>query len=302
MPVLNPPSGLPAELVAIIKVLLNADPDGLPATELYRLISPVSLHSNASPEATIAESDTYKAARSVGIIEDRSGRLALAPLAAKGLGRKPTPQLLRTVVRRFFLRPVTGEDALTSNAGGYDLARAGAWFLLQDPWNPPFGWDGERGLQSTRLAQLPAELPLLENNARAGALERWLPFLGLAIHDYRGREILVPDPTDAVRAELRVITHGSGPKALTQLVQELGRVCPVLDSGVFQLAILSQLRRGALPTQSADALSRSLSHALLRLVDDGSIKLFNLADATKKVSLSTREGPVPYSHVEWQDG
>jgi hypothetical protein len=303
MAALNPPGSLPSEMQAIIRLLLSATGHSMPRPRVEQLVTPTTLQGSISDGGGGQESDTIRVMRLVGFIGEEKGELVLNRQLAKAIGRDVSSARIRRVVRRAFLANVGMDEAKTSNAGAADLARTAAWYLLQDPLDPPMRWDGDGGVQELRQRQLRFEEPILENNTRWGALDRWMPYLGLAVHDHRdsaGRaslQVLVPDPTFAVRDELtEILPQPRVQKPLKDVLGELGRACPVLDGGVYQRAVIEMLLPNSLPVADG-TISRSLSHSLLRLQDWSEITLHDRADADK-VALRVGADAVAYSHVE----
>lgn len=303
MALLNPPGSLPSEMQAIVRLLLSAQGHAMEKEDLTRLVAPPTLRSHADGGATGAESETMVIARSTGIIQEHKGTVTLNAMVAKAVGKDFASARVRSVLRRLLCQEVGLDEARTSNSGGGDLARAAAWYLLQDPLAPPQRWGGPEGVQELTQRQLSFVDRVLENDTRWGALGRWMSYLGLAVHDHRdvsGRatlQVLVPDPTAAVRDELpEIVTKVGTLQPMAEFLDKLSLVCPVLDGGVYGRVIQEMLIADSLP-QPAGVVSRSLSHALFRLNQAGSIKLHDQADAPK-VLLAGQGEPVPFSHIE----
>ena len=73
-------------------------------------------------------------------------------------------------------------------------------------------------------------------------------------------------------------------------VEELGRRIPVLDSGTYRREVEERMRPDAV-IASADQLSPSLTHTLLRLRDERVLVIEDLADAPMKMRLAEGYGP-----------
>jgi hypothetical protein len=173
---------------------------------------------------------------------------------------------------------------------------------MQDTWAPRQGWDGPQGWEDLQQKQLIKEHQTLVNATRWGAMDRWLPYLGLAVHDLRdssGRssgQVLVPDPTSAVRDELQAILPNVGTqRSLKAVLAELAAACPVLDGGIYHSVVRDRIAPGTVPS-IAGVFSPGLSHALRRLDDAKDFELLDRGDA-EKVLLSTLEEPIPFSHI-----
>jgi hypothetical protein len=77
---------------------------------------------------------------------------------------------------------------------------------------------------------------------------------------------------------------------IASFVEELGRRLPVLDSGSYRREVEARMRTDAVAA-SADQLSPSLAHALLRLRDERVVVIEDLADAPMKMRLPEGFGP-----------
>jgi hypothetical protein len=138
---------------------------------------------------------------------------------------------------------------------------------------------------------------IFSNDTRWGAFDRWATFLGVASRFPRGsKTILMPDPTNAVRHVLAEVLPESRTPIL-DFTERLAQRLPVLDGGTYRRAVEERMRPEAV-LASTDALSPSLSHALLRLRDEQLLRLEDLADAPTKVQLARGFGPErTISHV-----
>jgi hypothetical protein len=302
MAALNPPGSLPSEAEVIVGLLINAKDRKLARQYVDRVVTPSSLTPGAADGSVVTESETLAVCRSTGLVRREGEELLLGDSLAAQLTKGSGRPLLRTTIRRTFFATVSPEDARSSNEGAGDLARAAAWFLLQDIWAPKQGWEGAQGWEDLQGRQLKKEDQPLINATRWGALDRWLPYLGLAVHDHRdsgGRssvQVLVPDPTAAVREELRVILEKVGAEApLKVVLAKLAAACPVLDGGMYSGVVRDRILPGTL-TNAPDVVSPSLSHALRRLHDSKDFELLDRGDAEKE-RLSTLGEPIPFSHL-----
>lgn len=298
MAALFPPSFLPSEGEVILQLLLSAKTHRIAREAVDALVTPRSLMAADGQET--GESETLQVLRSTGLVRRDGDDLVFGEAVEERLREtRGSRESLRTLIRRLFLVGAPIEEAGTSNEGARDLARAAAWFLLQDPWTPTSGW--RSGWEAIQERQLQAEDYVLMNDTRWGALERWLPYLGLAVHDHRdiggrGSDALIPDPTEAVREELALILPRPDAAApLKTVLVELATSCPVLDGGVYSSVIRERASRSRW-APPVGVVAPSLSHALRRLHDSGELELLDRGDAEKTL-LSTPDEPVPYSHL-----
>jgi hypothetical protein len=194
------------------------------------------------------------------------------------------------MIRDLVLSDAVNYGLWDSTEGARDLTRALAWYLAQNPLQPPAPWNEPRGVDVAQEQQFGAGERVFSNDTRWGAFERWSTFLGFSCHLPRGgKAVLVPDPTEVVR-------HVIGSVLSTQrqeigvAIEELGQRIPVLDGGAYRREVEARMRPEAVRSAS-DLVSPSLAHALLRLRDERVIMLEDLADAPLKVRLPDRFGP-----------
>jgi len=174
---------------------------------------------------------------------------------------------------------------------GRDLARALAWFLAQDAWDPPPAFERVQGSAENRQArQLPGG-PQLVNSTKWPSLCRWAVFLGLGAPDPIDPRRVVPDPTAAVREELQAADRDTC--SAREFVEFLAARCPVLDGGSIRVTVTELVVQSELPWEHDDAvISPSLSMAIVRLEHEGMLVPERRADTPviERRSLVVPEG------------
>ncbi|MBE9111424.1 hypothetical protein IQ273_18630 [Nodosilinea sp. LEGE 07298] len=156
----------------------------------------------------------------------------------------------------------------------YDLARVLAWYLAQDFFSAPRNW---QEFQQRLREQIGADLLEL-NDVRFGQFRDWSRYLGFSwSNSLAGNQILVPDPTIYLKSNLNRIFDGitNQQVLLGDFIKLLGKDCPIFETGSFREAVDDQLRN-----RDSNYLSNTTSMALLRLEDEGLIKLEKLSDIT----------------------
>lgn len=199
---------------------------------------------------------------------------------------------VRTAARDCVFSPANNLDLWASeSARAADLTRSLAWLLTQEIFKTKF-----RDLENLELAQVgDSGGRLMQNDTRRNGLQFWSHFLGF-VRQPGGGDI---DPTVAVREVLpRCLPRGQD-MAAESFVKRLSEVLPVLDGGVFRIAVESRLRPGSIPTLSEGQLSQSLSRALLNLMLSEEIILEKKADTGTSIVLTGRSGQLANHRYQW---
>jgi len=286
--------GLHSVLIAIFKLLLIKGK--LPRQELLDLIAPPTL---------VADQDMAKKTL------NRWVQLGLFQKGADdgiSLGEdkksKPTIDSLTSLARSLALKPENNSDFLDAEPqGAGDFTRAITWLLAQNAWTlDSRNWEV---IKPQIEQQCPAGLTILKNDTRWQGLKPWSCFLGFAWSaKAQNGELLVPDPTEAVRDALPQIFGKAKALEARFMVDALAQAIPVLDGGTYQQKLEAELKK----TQGPDAwrpppngqLSTSLTRALLRLQEEKCLTGKKVADSDQqiRVFLSGRNNQIiaEYSH------
>lgn len=300
MALLNPPQILPNVARVIFRALQGSE-EGVTKDDLARQVAPGSLPrgEGATPgPGSKGFEDTLTACMTINLTERREDFVRLHPdLPPVAQDRKLREAAFAPLVLDLVLDERINHDLWESTEGARDLTRAIAWWLAQNPLDPPLPWNEAGGADVAQERQITGGERIFSNDTRWGAFDRWATFLGVASRFLRrGKTILMPDPTSAVRPVLAEVL----PEARTPILdftERLAQRLPVLDGGTYRRAVEERMRPDAV-LASADALSPSLSHALLRLRDEQLLRLEDLADAPAKVQLARGFGPErTISHV-----
>jgi hypothetical protein len=295
MSLLNRPSdGLHSVLVAVFKLLLMRGK--LAKQELLDLIAPSTLD---------AEQDMAKKTLNRWVQLGLFQKSANDEISLVGDKRsKPRIDSLPSLSRSLAFKPENNSDFLDAEPkGAGDLTRAITWLLAQNAWKlDSRSWEV---IESQIKQQCPAGLTILQNNTRWSGLKAWSCFLGFAwIAKAPNGEILVPDPTGAVRDTLPQIFGKSKELEARFMVDALAQAIPVLDGGPYRQNLETELIKAQGPVAwrppPNGQLSTSLSRALLRLQEEKLLKGKKRADTDTqvRVSLSGRNNQIlqEYSH------
>ncbi|HEY0640536.1 MAG TPA: protein DpdG [Pseudonocardiaceae bacterium] len=276
MVLINEPASFPANMWAVVRYLADARRP-VPQETARALLCPPPLR---SPEAGRPDPTFDNAVRSLtelGLVQAADGQLILGPSLAQA-----DPDDLDGFLdqlRRAVLDPDRNSGLGTSDSqvGPRDLVRALAWFLAQDPLDPPMGMDEIAQRQRDAFADDVGRA--LVNDVRWNRFTYWAPALGFAADNLipSTRTKLVPDCTEAVRRCLLSRFADRQTRDLGDVLEAIWADLPVLPGGRYS-------RELGLPV--ADVLAPSLSFALLRGVEAAWWRLEDPADAPRTVLLT----------------
>ncbi len=177
------------------------------------------------------------------------------------------------------------------SARAADLTRSLAWLLAQDVYRLRFS-----EAQSLELKQVANDdLRLMQNDTRKNGLQFWGNFLGF-VRQPGGGDV---DPTLAIREELPACIDTGEEIPAVDLVERLALRLPVLDGGIYRMAVEAQLEKDALPSLQAGQLSTSLSRALFGLMIDQTLQFENRADVGRSIVLTGRDGIRSDQRYSW---
>jgi hypothetical protein len=301
MSLLNRPSdGLHSVLVAIFKLLLMRGK--LPRQELLLLIAPPTLFADQDEDKKQEMAKkTLNRWVQIGLFQ-KSDNDEISITGDKK--SKFTIESLPTLSRNLALKPENNSDFLDQEPQGTgDFTRAITWLLAQNAWKLDLrSWED---IESLIKQQCPAGLTILQNNTRWPGLKALSCFLGFAWSAKAPNgELLVPDPTEAVRDSLPQIFGKSKELEARFMVDALAQAIPVLDGGTYRQQLEAELQKtrgpGAWRPPPNDQFSTSLSRALLRLQEEKYLKGELKADAAARirVTLTGRSNQIiaEYSH------
>jgi hypothetical protein len=294
MALLNPPQILPNVAQVLFRALQAADEFALSRDDLAKAVAPAALPRGEAARpghGSKGFDDTLFACQTIGLFERDSDVIRLHPdLPDSARDRRIRDSQLPSLIRDLVLAESINRGVWDSTEGARDLSRALAWYLAQNPLRPPGPWNEPAGVQAMEERQFTGGERVFSNDTRWGAFDRWATFLGFGRHlPSGGKDVLVPDPTDALRKELPSVLAAQRSE-IGGVVDELGQRLPVLDGGAYRREVEARLTPDAVQN-SAELISPSLAYALLRLRDQHVIILEDLADAPLKMRLPDGFGP-----------
>jgi hypothetical protein len=177
------------------------------------------------------------------------------------------------------------------SARAADLTRSLAWLLAQDVYRLRFG--DAQALELTQVAN--DDLRLMQNDTRKNGLQFWGHFLGF-VRQPGGGDV---DPTLAVREMLPACIGVGEEMPSAEFIERLAQELPVLDGGVYRVAVEAQLEKDALPPLQQGQLSTSLSRAMFSLMFDQTLQFENKADVGRSVVFTGRDGLLANHRYSW---
>lgn len=306
---------MPSIAVVLLR-MFEAHPDPLEPDAIYARVAPPAGLAAASginqlPPALGDEAkvnsgvdETLQLLLEFGVLAQSERGLALA----SGLPTRREGDSDRAYVGRLlrvqFLEPQHNESLWESDRGARDFSRAIAWYLMQDVESAPRNFDTAAPLQQKQIDGAKAQAMVssdsqstrdyyLVTKTRWPVFIRWAVFTGFARSDLGGH---LPDPTEAVEDTLNALPIEE-PWPVGDFVAALSSYLPLIDGGIYWEDVRSQLTAAA-AKNLGDALSSSLSHALLRLEDRNALLLTDRADAPDKKVLRDGTRRRRVSHVQ----
>jgi hypothetical protein len=279
MAVLTPPEALPALLGSVLPHLAKAGPLD-EDTLMSRFVPPGLRAGKEGDGASLTFPRTLVVGRSIGVLDRKSGgAVRIADGFRELLDSTGRPE---QALRRWILAEATKYEGLYAEeeaTRSRDLIRALTWFLLQDPTGPPLAWTARLPANSVeeRQGRYPKRLQPFDNNTRWQAFGRWATYLGFA----RRRRVrgaattsvwgLTPDLYIPVQEALLARSGDSRP--LVDVLADIGDSIPVASGGSAHRALTAEL-----DDASAPRVAPTLAQALLRLDEEGAIKLREVPD------------------------
>lgn len=261
---------VPSRIMGILRVLHESEGRRRPADVLLELVQPRSVRTKEDADSLATNSLVLLRQLSSGEVqfieesEDEGGRAYVT------LGES-----LRSVPRRRFEDVVwerLEQVALAPQIGGQvnEFAQFCAWLMWQSPSSMP---QTHLNLKSRMEAEgLNCDVLGLNSNARWDVAMYWANYFGLI---WQWKDVkcegLVPDPTEYLRRVLDDLIPARETVAAADLVDALGRRCPVLDGGAVHTTVGETIRASKGEVRSG-RLSPALSLAIRSLADLGELR------------------------------
>lgn len=274
MSLLSDTQGHPERVWSLLR-LLDALGGSTPKEDIATWMMPASFRQSDDSVKNVQQ--LIGAARSLGLVVDKDGELALT------IDRVPEDMIAFSILAHQKLREEPAEaDAImlqvyacivleTERTGGTNWLNEHKSSEIADRINAIL----EKGVQTeTRLF----------NKTKLTAWRRWMIALGLGVEAGRILGTFYPHPAEGLSRELIVIReeHGSDKEIPAGVfIKALARQMPYLDGGSVYKDISDRL--GYQP--QSGRVSRVLSEALLDLHAEGCLRLVPRADASDALTL-----------------
>lgn len=295
--------GTHSALIVIFKLLL-AEKSAIERDKLVALCAPTSL---VSDKKMIGNTINRWTQFGLFQIAGEDEKISIHPDVCKD---EKELHLLPRLARRVVLHPENNGDLWASEAArAADFTRGITWLLAQDVYLTE--WEGWTTAQPVLQRQMPTvdndEASRVRNDTRWPSLKVWARFLGFGWKNARGRGALILDPTDAIRDALPAVFGRKRTLEACDCMAALAEALPVLDGGTYRNAVEEKLRERSDPDAWQPPpdghLSTSLSRALLRLSEEGSLtgSLAADFDPHRRVHLTGRRRSTvaSFSHFTW---
>lgn len=301
MSLLNRPShGFHSSLVVIYKLLLYKKK--LPKEKIQALCAPLTLR-EANPPAHIRQ--TLNTWVKLGLFEENAnGEINVRKDIVK---KHPSPELLPSAARQFVLKEENNKNFFESEeSGSADFTRLLAWSLMQDVWE--YDQTSHEVVGQHLQKQTRDDSVFQQNDTRWAGFKAWALFLGFGWTPRYPKSKFEPDPTVAIRDCLPVVFSSTETLDAPSMIGQLAEQIPVLDGGRYRNMVEERLgeSEGEYSWQRPPVgqLSASLSRALLRLREEGTLDFVDKDDSEHRRLLTGRDRRVIESitHITLKGG
>lgn len=279
MSLLHTVESVPSRVRGLFSYLLTLE-GGIAQGDLVRTLSPQILHDNQQ-----CARKTIEEAQELELIEINQDKIVTLHTELQVDERDPknrslASEMLPSIITRLaFTKP--------NNIKNYNLGQAIAWVLTRSLFDKPLDWNQAEN-------ELGKGHPLGLNDVRFGNLAHWITYLGFA-REEGTTTTLVADPTIAVRRGLKTVLSDQSTKDLSTVIQTLANKLSVIDGGNHNVDLLKNN-----PNLAAvdGQVSPSLSIALLRLKEEGFIKLEHRSDSPAPKTLRIADFEETYTSIQ----
>lgn len=302
MSLLNRPSqGFHSSLVAIYKLLLYKKK--LSREKIQALCAPPTLFEGKPPGHIRQTLNTWL---KLGLFEENpDGEVIIRKEIAK---QHPSPELLPSAARQFVLMEDNNQNFFESeDSGSADFTRLLAWSLMQDVWE--YDQTSHEEVELHLKKQTKSDFSVFQqNNTRWSGFKAWALFLGYGWTPRYPKSKFEPDPTVAIRDCLPDVFASAGTLDAPAMLRQLAERIPVLDGGRYRNMVEERLgeSEGEYSWQPLPSgqLSTTLSRALLRLREEGTLTFADKDDSEHRRSLTGRDRQTIESltHITWKGG
>ena len=195
------------------------------------------------------------------------------------------------VVRQIVISPENNKNFWSDEENrSADFSRAACWILAQDVH--AFVPTSYAQVEPKALEQAGSpEVILFQNDTRWSGFVSWATFLGLGRSDAgKASGGFITDPTPWICDPVTTLLPPKNDMPVREFLDALAEAVPILDGGRFRAEVESKLRPEKWKAPASDAISTSLSRALLRLQASGILRFDDRSDSESRVNLIGRAG------------
>ena len=195
------------------------------------------------------------------------------------------------VARQIVLSPENNKNFWSDEENrSADFSRAACWILAQDVH--AFVPTSYTQVEPKALDQVGSpEVILFQNDTRWSGFVSWATFLGLGRSDSgKASGGFIADPTPWICGPIITLLPPKNGMPIREFLDGLAEAVPILDGGRFRAEVESKLRPEKWTAPASDAISTSLSRALLRLQASRILRFDDRSDSESRVNLIGRAG------------
>lgn len=284
--------------------ILNIESDGMP--NLVLVIFRTLLYEGSmafdrllqfvAPESVISDAKRLRASKhrwtQLGLFEeDESGTLSLARNLPFSKNKAMAEAELPNIMTRLALNPQNNTNFWDAEkSASADFTRGVAWMLAQNVYTTVFVADHEaEDLENKQLGG--SNLSLFKTGVRWNGFKSWAPFLGFGtLEVVSGNKAFLIDPTIAVRNRLNEVFEHSTELPVSDFIDRLAEILPVVDRGRYRREVEAKLNRSNWEPTSDLEISTSLVRALYRLRETRELRFDNRSDSPTRMHMRLQGG------------
>lgn len=291
MSILKQAYATPSRVRAVYRFLLHSDKPKIKREDLEKSISPLSIQRENDEGYLSMVKETIKEMIRMKLVdEDEEGNVFLGKDLPKEFKDKNTGnENLPFYISMLFFKKENEEN--------HDFVRLAAWYLAQNFQQAPGNWEEFSKQLEEQIGPHKLECG---NNSRYGQLEDWLVFCRFAIQ-YSVKGVgtrITPDPSLYIQTLLPQLFHDVRCLTIGTLMERLSNLAPIFEHGTFRKELFEKYKVG---NYGNNYISTVTSNALLRLHEEGFIKLERRADADTMI-IYDGSSEIRYTHVSFQAG
>jgi len=226
----------------------------------------------------------------LGLFREDGGTVHINETCKKSLGKDVDQVELRLpkIMREIALSEKNNLRFWEADANkSADFSRGLSWILAQNVYE--LNTSSHKPIQALELSQINLDRCALQNDTRWNGLRFWMLYLGFG----RNAGPFTVDPTEALRDCLPRIFAAEDELTASEFFSRAAEALPVLDGGAYRRQVEDILQPEGWQRPKEGQLSTSLSRAIKRLVQDGTLIAAQKSDTEGGVEL------IGINHRSW---